>query len=302
MNRTRALGLILLAAAFMVACTSSAPSGPKPKVIMGSANFGEQVVLGEIYAQALEANGYTVDRKLNLGSREIVAPALEKGEINVYPEYLATYLTFVTKDPNQASPDPKATAQKLADAVKGKGISVLDFAAAQDQNVFVVTKATADKYGLKNVSDLSKANGQLVLGGPPECPDRPFCGKGLKDKYGLTFKDFKALDVGGPITIQSLEGNQIDVGLLFTTNPQIGIKGFVALNDDKGLQQADNIVPVVRTDLLNSAPADFKSTLNNVSSKLSTVELMNLNKALDIDKTDAKVAAAAWLKKQGIVK
>src|SRR5206468_3027953 len=117
-------------------------------------------------------------------------------------------LTFITKDPNRSSPDPATTHKALEGALKEKNIAVLDHAPAQDQNVFVVTKATADKYGLKKVSDLTNANGQLTLGAPPECADRPFCGKGWKDVYGITFKEVKALGVGRPITIQSLENNQ----------------------------------------------------------------------------------------------
>ena len=305
MRRYRAIALAMLAAIGVVAagCAPAATqTGPKPKVIMGSANFGEQVVLGELYAQALEANGYSVERKLNLGSREIVAPALERGEINVYPEYMATYLTFVTKDPSKASADPATTHKNLEAALKDKNIAVLDHASAQDQNVFVVTKATADKHGLKKVSDLAKVNGQLTLGGPPTCPEREFCLIGLEKTYGLKFKEFKPLDTGGPITVQSLEGNQVDVGLLFTTNPQIGLKGFVPLEDDKGLQRADNVAPVVRTDLLNQAGSDFRGILNSVSSKLSTKDLMELNQGMDVDRKDAKVVAADWLKKKGITK
>lgn len=303
MKLYRAIALALSVGALVAASCAPAATqtGAKPRVIMGSANFGEQVVLGELYAQALEANGYTVERKLNLGSREVIAPALERGEINVYPEYMATYLSYLTKDAVKASADPATTHKSLEAALKDKNIAVLDYAAAQDQNVFVVTKATSDKHGLKKVSDLAKVNGQLSLGGPPTCPERPFCLIGLKDTYGLSFKEFKPLDTGGPITVQSLEGNQVDVALLFTTNPQIGIKGFVALQDDKGLQRSDNVAPVVRLDLLNQA-GDMRSILNGVSSKLSTEDLMDLNKGMDVDRKDAKVVASEWLKKKGITK
>jgi osmoprotectant transport system substrate-binding protein len=294
--------LVLAAVAVLVgACSPAAPSGPKPKIIMGSANFPEQVVLGELYAQALEANGYTVDRKLNLGNREITAPALEKGDINIYPEYLATYLTFVTKDPNLASSDPATTHKALEAALKDKNIAVLDSAPAQDQNAFVVTKATADKYGLKNISDLTKANGQLTLGGPPECPTRPFCAQGLQSTYGVNFKEVKQLDPGGPLTVQALKGGQVDVGLLFSSDAIIAVEGFVTLNDDKGLQRSDNIAPVVRLDVLNQAP-DMRNVLNSVSSKLTTSELVGLNKQVGVDKKDAKDVAGAWLKQMGIKK
>ncbi len=292
----------LLAAALVVlvaACSPAAPSGPKPKIIMGSANFPEQVVLGELYAQVLEGSGYTVDRKLNLGNREITAPALEKGEINIYPEYLATYLTYLTKDASKASSNPAETRKALEIALKDKNIVLMDHAAGQNQNAFVVTKATADKHGLKNISDLSKVNNQLVLGGPPTCPERPFCQLGLKATYGLDFKDFKALDTGGPLTIEALKASQIDVALLFSTDANIAVQGLVVLTDDKGLQRSDNVGPVVRQDILNQAP-EIKDILNKVSSKLTTSELIALNKSVGVDKKDAKDVAAAWLKQMNI--
>lgn len=304
MLRYRALALALvLVGALLAACAPVATdAGGKPRVIMGSANFSEQVVLGEVYAQALEAAGYTVDRKLNLGSREILAPALERGEVNIYPEYLATYLTYLTKDPGRAHGDPAITHRNLQDALNDKNLAVLDYAQAQDQNVFVVTKQISERHGIKKVSDISKVNGQLTLGGPPTCPERPYCLIGLQNVYGLRFKEFKPLDTGGPITIQSLEGNQIDVALLFSSNPQIALKGFVPLDDDKQLQRSDNIAPVVRRVLLDSAPADFRTTLNAVSAKLTTPELMDLNKGVDVDKREAKDVAAAWLRAKGLVR
>src|SRR5262249_53797717 len=159
---------------------------------------------------------------------------------------------------------------------------------------FVVTKATADKSNLKKMSDLAPVAAQMVLGGPPECPQRPFCQIGLQNTYGLKFKDFKPLDAGGPLTVAALEGNQVQVGLLFTTNPAIIIKNFVLPDDDKKLQQADNVAPVVRNDLVAKAAPDFKTTLNGVSAKLTTANLTDLDKQVGVDKKDAKDVAAAW--------
>jgi osmoprotectant transport system substrate-binding protein len=142
----------------------------------------------------------------------------------------------------------------------------------------------------------------LTLGGPPECPNRPFCIPGLEKVYGIKFKEFKPLDIGGPITVQALEQNQVDVGLLFTTDAAIPQKGFVLLDDDKKLQLADNVAPVVRDDLLSKAPADFKTVVNDVSSKLTTAELTDLNKQTGVDRKEPKDVAAAWLKAKGITK
>jgi osmoprotectant transport system substrate-binding protein len=291
------------AALLMLGCSSHAGApGGKPTVRVGSTSFTEQVILAELYAQALEANGYRVERRLNLGSREVVAPALESGQIDTYPEYLATYLTYVSKDPNKASTDPQATYKNLQDSLKPKNLAVLDFAQAIDANGFAVTKATAQKHNLAKLSDLARVGDQLVLGGPPECPSRPFCLQGLTQTYGIRFKDFKALDVGGPLTVAALEGEQIDVAMLLTTSAVIQAKGFVLLEDDKRLQLADNVAPVVREDLLSRAPADFRTTMNGVTAKLTTAELTGLNKMVEIDRMDAKDAAASWLKAKGLTR
>jgi len=274
----------------------------KPTVKIGSANFTEQIIMGELYAQVLEANGYKVERKLNLGTREIVAPALESGQIDITPEYLATYLTYLTKDQSKAGTDPRATAATLQETLKARNLTALDYAPAQDENGFVVTKATADKLKLTKMSDLAQYNDQLILGGPSTCPERPFCLVGLQKTYGLKFKDFKSLDTGGPLTVAALEGGQVDVALLFTTDARIVSKGFVLLQDDKTLQLADNIVPIVRNDLISKAPADLKSSLNAVSAKLTTQEMTQLNKRVDVDKEDAKPVAATWLKSKSLTK
>jgi osmoprotectant transport system substrate-binding protein len=268
---------------------------------MGSANFPEQVILGELYAQMLEANGYTIERHLNLGSREVVAPALESGQLDMYPEYLATALAFVTKDPSKASADPTATARALQEAWGPKGITVLDYSPAVDTNGFVVTKDTADKNKLAKMSDVAAVSKDLVMGGPPECPQRPFCLIGLKDTYGIEFKEFKPLDAGGPLTVAALDAGEIDVGLLFTTDPNITLKNLVLLEDDKKLQLADNVAPVVRTDILNRAP-DLRDLTGRVSKTLTTADLTDLNKQVGIDRKDAKDVAGAYLRQKQLIR
>jgi osmoprotectant transport system substrate-binding protein len=310
MNLRRGLFAAFVAASVVVTACGGAggggasPSGAKPAVIVGSTNFYEQLTLGELYSQILEANGYTVTRKFNLGNREIVEPAIESGQIDIDGEYLATLLAFVDKDGKVAKPttDPKETQTGLQKALDPKGLTVLDFAAATDQNGFVVTQATSSSKNLKKISDLVPVAKDLVLGGPPECPTRPFCALGLKNTYGITFKDFKPLDTGGPLTITALEGKQIDVGLLFTSDPSIVAKSFVLLDDDKHLQLADNIAPVVRNALLQKDDGTIKRLLNSISAKLTQGELNDMNKQVAVDKADSKVVAAAWLKKQGLIK
>jgi len=306
-RRSRAfLGAMVGLAMVLVGCGQSggtaSGTAAKPTIRLGSTNFTEQLIVAELYGQVLEANGYKIERKLNLGNREIVAPALESGQIDMYPEYLATYVTFLTKDQTKATSDAATTYKNLQDAVKPKNITVLDYSPAVDVNGFVVTKATADKYKLNKLSDLAPVSGQLVLGAAPECPDRPFCIPGLDKTYGIKFKDFKPLDAGGPLTVAALESNQIDVALIFSTDAVIQAKNFVLLQDDKHLQLADNIAPVVRNDVLNKAPADFKTLVNGVSAKLTTQEVTGLNKQVGVDKQDPKTVAGQWLKQKGLVK
>ena len=294
--------LSVLLGLLVAACGGAGgPGAPKPDLTVGSTNFYEQVTLGELYSQILEANGYKVTRKFNLGNREIVQPALQSGQIDVLAEYQATLVSFLDKSADPTTDKNKAhdVLQKL---LEPKSLVALDAADATDQNGFVVTKDTAAKYNLKKLSDLAPVAKDLVLGGPAECPQRPFCAVGLKNTYGLTFKDFKPLDAGGPLTVAAIEGKQVDVGLLFTSDPSITAKGFVLLDDDKHLQLADNIVPVVRKALLDKDNGDIKKLLNQISAKLSQAELGDLNKQVSVDKKDSKDVAAAWLKKQGLIK
>jgi osmoprotectant transport system substrate-binding protein len=297
------VAILVAIVALVASACGGATSGPKPTVKIGSTNFYEQGILAEAYSQILEANGYTVERKFNLGNREIVQPAIQSGQIDLYAEYLATLLVFVDKNA-KASTDPKATQLALQTALNSKLLTVLDFAAATDQNGFVVTKDTQAKYNLKKISDIASgsAQGQLVLGGPAECPSRPFCKVGLEGTYGIKFKDFKPLDAGGPLTVAALDGKQIDLGLLFTSDPTIVAKSFVLLEDDKHLQLSDNIAAVVRNDLLAKDDGTIKKLLNSISAKLSQDELNGMNKLVAVDKKDPKDVARDWLKKQGLIK
>jgi osmoprotectant transport system substrate-binding protein len=290
------LGLSLITSA----CGSSgggSPSGQnKGTVTVAGFNFSESSILANIYAKSLKNKGYTATVKANLGSREIVEPALEKGEIDLYPGYAATELEFVNKGAGEATPDAKATVDKLNSRLSSKGIKALEPSSAIDANAFAVTKATADKYHLKKMSDLSSVAGNLTLGGPPECPTRPFCEAGLKKTYGLNFKAFKALDAGGPLSKGALEKGDVDVILIFSSDGAIAAKGFTVLEDDKHLQNADNVVPVIRTKVAND---EVTSLLNSISSKLKTSDLVSLNKKADIDKEDPEALADKWVKDNG---
>ncbi len=305
-NRRRAVRATVLVLALLTAgaCAETEdipvqapqPAAKNKTVAVASFDFAESEIVANLYAGALRQQGYTVDLRPHLGKREIVLPALEKGEVHLVPEYVGTLLEQLAKPASEASSDLDASLAKLRDRLKPKGLTALQPAEAFDANAIVVTRATADKHNLKKVSDLAQVDDQLTFGGPPECPERPLCLLGLKEKYGLEFKQVERLDAGGPITREALKGGRIDVALLFSSDGSITKERFVVLQDDKGLQPAENIVPVIRTDVLD---ADIERALNAVSEKLTTDELIRLNAAVDIDKEDPADVAEQWLADNG---
>lgn len=291
------LGLSLVASA----CGSSgggSPSASKGTITVAGFNFTESSILAYMYGKALAGVGYTVNYRVNLGSREVVAPALQRGDIDLYPGYTATDLeSFWGKSANAtATTDPNQNTTLLNQYLKAQGLEALTPSAATDENAFAVSKATADKYHLTRISDLAPVASQLVLGGPPECPTRDFCQAGLKSVYGLNFKSFQPLDSGGPLTLAALQKGNIDVGLVFSSDGTVAADGLVVLQDDKHLQKADNVVPIGRTKALTSAAV---SVLNEVSAKLTTNDLLTLNKQASVDKDDPDTLAASWLKSHG---
>lgn len=298
--RNRVIGAMIVAVALVAAACSSGDGSPREgtTIVIGSASFGESELVAEIYAQALEADGFSVERKFSTGSREIYAVALEAGELHLVPEYIGSALIYLG---GSASADVDATTAALRAAWAPSGLSVLEPAPAQDKNGFVVTKETADALGLSNVSDLASANGTLDLGGPPECPDRPLCLIGLQNTYGLTFATFRPLDVGGPLTVTALKEGAIDVAVLFTTDGVIAAEGFVLLDDDMGLQPAESMVPVVATSILTEYEGAVEAVLNAVSAELTTEGLTEMNRLVGYVGDDPVIVATNWLKDHGLV-
>jgi osmoprotectant transport system substrate-binding protein len=264
----------------------------KGSIVVGSTNFSEQLIVAQIYGKALEHDGYKVTVRANLGTRDIVFPALENGQIDLVAEYVGTLLTFLKGAP---TPDLQSSTTALREALKAKNLSALEPAPAYDANALVVTKAKAAELKLVNVSDLAAKASTLTLGGPPECPQRPLCLPGYESKYGLKFKTFKPLDSGGPITKKALTDGDIDVALLFSSSVP---KDTVVLKDDKSLQPAENIVPVIRTEKTN---ADVEKVLNAISEKLTVEEIGALNLKVDVDKEDPADVAEQWLKDNGLL-
>ena len=266
-------------------------------VTVGSTNFSEQLILAEMYAAVLKKAGVKVDTRLNLGAREVVFPALEKGDIDLLPEYNGSVLSFLDPKATQTTSEEVNTA--LAPLLDAKGLVALDQSPAEDKDGWAVTKETADKYGLAKVSDLKGKASQLVVGGPPELKTRPAGLPGLKKVYGIEdFKEFKALDAGGPLTTSALNKGDIDVGRVFTTQGAIAQYGWVLLEEDKPLEPAQNIVPIGRKDAMTD---QVKQALNGIASKITTEELTKLNKLVDVDKEDPEKVANDWLTQQGLL-
>jgi osmoprotectant transport system substrate-binding protein len=269
-------------------------SAQTTSLTVGSKDFSGAQAISQAYGQALQNKGDDITFKDNLGATEIVYKALENGDLDGYADYQGTLLTYLGGQPTSNSAETyKALQAKLA----GTGIVASKPAPAVDVNGFYVTKATAKKYKLSKLSDLTKVAPKLVFGTTPECESRPLClGDKSQQLYGLQFKEVKKLDEGGPITVQALEDNDVQVALLFTGSSVIP-KDAVLLTDDKGLQPADNPVFVIKK---GKATAATMKTLNAVSAKLTTAAYNKMSLDISENKEDPSDVAAAFLKKNGL--
>ena len=307
MARVLAIGasvLVLFGACSTGGGGSTAPSAPAAPIKIGSDGFYEAKLMGEIYAQVLENAGYTVERNLGLGARDVTSAALESGQIDLKPEYIGSGLGFY--DPALPTGDPAANAEALGGvlAEKGGGISVLAYTPGEDTNAFVVRGDTATEQSLTKISDLTAVAGDLKWGLPPECADNALCGGALKDAYGI---DIATLDVtplaacDAPIA-EALNGGAIDVAELCSTQPAIAQFGFVVLEDDKDTQPAENIAPIVRNDYLAKVDAAaFQALLDAASEKMTTEELTRLGVLVAVDQKDIADVATEWLTAQGLL-
>ncbi len=296
-GRTSAIRSTLLALAVVATaygCSGGGDGLGGPEIVVGSFGFGESDILGEIYAQGLTRAGYPASHQAQIGPREIVKPKLESGEIGFVPEYVGSGLEVGFGQIPSA--DGATTRADLAEAFAAADVSVLELAPAENTNTFVVLQSLADELGLVTVSDLA-ALGDFTLGGPPECRDRPRCMLGLVETYGLSV-EFRALDAGGPLTLQALLSGDVQVGLFFSTS--IYDPSLVGLEDDLRLQPAENIVPVVRTELLEAHGDALADRINEISAQLTTSGLAELNRQLNVEMLEASEIAAQWLASHGL--
>jgi len=276
--------------------TPGATSVAKPTIKIGSDGFYESQLMAEIYAQALEAKGYTIDRTgMGLGTRAVTAAALGSGQIDLKPEYIGSGLAYYG---GKATGDPAANEAALQTILNGKGggITVLNYSPAADQNAFVVTQATATEFHLATLSDTTAVQAQLKFGVATDCSTNPVCATALKNAYGLDLSNALPLSACDQPMVDALTAGTITVGELCSTQPDIARNGWIVLTDDKHTQPADNIAPLVRNDYLAKVDkASFEQILNAVSAKMTTAELTSLNAEYVFDKKDIATIAKEWL-------
>ena len=296
--------MLALGASMLVLFSACSVGGSsKPTIKIGSDGFYESKLMAEIYGQALEHNGYTVDRTgIGLGTRKVSAPALESGKIDLKPEYIGSGLAYY--DATKTTGDPASNAAALAAILSGKGggITVLDYSPAADQNAFVVTQTTATKYHLATMSNLTAVATQLKFGVATDCATNAVCAAAIKTAYGIDLSSALPLSACDQPMVDALKAGTIDVGELCSTQPDIAQNGWVVLTDDKHTQPADNIAPLVRNDYLAKVDkTSFETILNNISAKMNTADLTKLNAEYSFDKKDISVIATEWLTTNGFI-
>ncbi len=281
----------------LVGSAASATSAT-PTIVIGTKNFPEEYILGQLYRQALEAKGFDVSYKENIGSTEIVQTALTSGKINFYPEYTGVVVQDVFHKAN--SPKTAAATYQLAKSLEAaKGYTVLSPTPFYDTDVLAVTNATAKKYGLKTISDLAKV-GAFKLGGFPECQTRNTCFLGYTKQYGLKNASFAS--VGSVSPYAALDSGSVLAADVFSTDPPLGSPSkYTVLTDPKHVTGFQNVAPIVTTSVAKAAGSTFSSTVDAVSAKLTLPAILAMNKAVEVDKKSPVVVAQAFLQANGLL-
>jgi osmoprotectant transport system substrate-binding protein len=298
MIRIRLAVALLAAVGMLAACGSSDPlagSGPKQgTVVVGSANFPENVLLGEIYAQALEGSGAKVERKFNIGSREVIYDQIKRGNLTVLPEYNGALLAYLDdKDPSNTTEEINAAIAKKLPA----SLELLASSTAEDKDTVSVTKETAARYELTSLEDLAPVAKDMIAGGPSEFEVRKQGLVGLKSEYGIVFKEFRSLDTAGPITVAALKKGDVQAANLFSTDPAVTTNQFVPLADPKNVFSAQNVTPLVYK---SGVDAEGRAALEAISAKLVTEDLADMLERVVVEREDVAKVATEWLTKAGI--
>jgi osmoprotectant transport system substrate-binding protein len=269
-------------------------------ITIGSKNFTEQQVLGEIYAQGLQAAGYTVEKDLNLGDQDTALAALKGGDIDAYPEYTGTaLLSFFGKQADELPKDEQAAYEEARAGFEEEGLVAFPPTPFTSSNEVAVTQETADELGLKTISDLEGKSEDLTLFGSPECRQRLDCLLGLQEVYGLKFKKFTPVDIAQRHEV--LTSGRADVSIVFTTDPQIQREKEVLLEDDQGMFPPYNSTLVTRKEVADEAGPDLEKTITLLQEQLTDENMQELNARVDLDKKDAATVASEYLSETGLV-
>ncbi|WP_055546454.1 ABC transporter substrate-binding protein [Streptomyces sp. NBRC 110028] len=277
----------------------------KGSLVIGTASFAESKILAELYAGLLEHAGYSTSIK-TVDTRELYEPALEKGQMDVVPEYAATLAEFLNQKKNGPNAEPVAssdvddTVKALKKLAEPRGLKVLDAGKAVDQNAFAVSGKFAKEHDLKTLSDLGKSGQKVKLAAGDECPKRPFCQPGLEKRYGIDIVGIDPLDIGSVQAKQAVKDGKDQMVLTTTTDATLDQFGLVLLDDDKNLQNADNVLPVVNAKSAGSSK--IENALNKLGRVLTTADLTELNKKVDAERLKPADVAADYLKEKGLVK
>jgi osmoprotectant transport system substrate-binding protein len=285
--------LVLLALAACSGAAEPAADAEPTTVRFASYDFSENQILVEVYAEAARRADIPVSVQHGIGTREVVSPALQQGVVDVVIDYVGTALAFAEPTAQDSSRDPAEMHVALTGALGERGVLVLDAAEAEDQNGFAVTTAFSAENDVAKLSDLAELAGSLTFGGPPECPDRPYCLQGLEEVYGLRFGEVLSM-TSRAATVEALQLGQIDVGLLETTDARLPVAPIRLLIDDRGLQPPENVVPLVREATVDRFGEELRTALNEVSARLTTNDLRQLNRAVEVDGQSPAEAARAW--------
>jgi osmoprotectant transport system substrate-binding protein len=281
-------------AALLVACGGEAPPDgvPSGTVRFASYDFQENQILAEVYAEAARRRGVPVAVQHGAGTREVVFPALEQGVVDVVIDYVGTATAFARTGRPLIERSPAELHAALDLTLGPRGVTVLAPAEAEDQNGFAVTTAFASQHDVGELSELVGLAPDLTFGGPPECPDRPFCLPGLREVYGLEFGAVRTMGSRAE-TVEALLAGEIDVGLLETTDARLSVAPVVLLADDRLLQPPENVVPLVRTDVLDEHRA-LRAALEEAAARLTTADVVRLNRAVELDGLTPAEAATRW--------
>ena len=291
-------GVVALTAGACSNNSASGTGGGKPKITIGDTNFEEQQIVAYLYAGVLTKAGFSVTVEPPLGTRSVVVPAIEHGQIDLEPDYAASLLAYLHGGKTQAAGNQISTAVAADNqALASYGVEVLPASQALDTNVFAVTHATAVKDHLTTISSLAPYASKMTLGGPPECPTFAGCEPGLESVYGLHFAGFKSLDEAGPLSVAALKNGEVQVVELFSSDGNVVSNNFVALTDNKHLEGADYIVPVVRKSVANAALVNALAKLDNA---LTTDAISKLNLDVTAQKEQPQAVADAWLQANGL--